>query len=441
MAIQTNTPSDVSDATKALIFEILDVDLNVPILESLLQGIYTGIFAVTLWNIFMSKVQHIGRTMVIIIILLHIITTVTFVVLWSGTHSQFVDNGQSFLTNYFTSYDPPIIATVGNGIMAAICTILADSTMIWRCWIVWGRRWLSILPPVLLLISAIAFRMIATYELYIAPLHYPRFFTPYSSCVLATTLWCTLLIIYRIVTVARAGDGAGLAGGGLRAYRHVLEVLIESSALYSVSLILCTAFFARQDVKLGYFDTFATISRGIAPTLLVGRVAAGHARPDDSWQGSVISGALRFGNHVEGQSSLRSDLEAQQERGDEYVHPALTDNQKDTAGDRHRTLTGSQENIGIDLENAVGEDRTEASCDQYPWQKRMLEQALEWSPEELCPGGWSTDWGTSLLRASLFPQASANASDRGRTILMFMYRASDAVIVFHLPLGGGWSLA
>ncbi len=100
--------------------------------------------------------------------------------------------------------------------------------------------------------------MIATYELYDAPLHYPRFFTPYSSCVLATTLWCTLLIIYRIVTVARAGDGAG---GGLRAYRHVLEVLIESSALYSVSLILCTAFFAREDVKLGYFDTFAAISR------------------------------------------------------------------------------------------------------------------------------------------------------------------------------------
>ncbi len=39
MAIQTNTPSDVSDATKAHIFETLDVDLNVPILESLLQGV------------------------------------------------------------------------------------------------------------------------------------------------------------------------------------------------------------------------------------------------------------------------------------------------------------------------------------------------------------------------------------------------------------------
>ncbi len=86
----------------------------------------------------------------------------------------------------------------------------------------------------------------------------------------------------------------------------------------------------------------------------------------------------------------------------------------------------------------------------------MLEQALEWNPKELYPGRWSTDWGTSPLRAGLFPQASANAFDRGRTIIIFIYRASvhiylvvsvltdlcqDAVIIFHQPLGGGRSLA
>ncbi len=71
----------------------------------------------------MNKVQHIGRTMVIIITLLHIITTVTFVVVWWGTHSQFVDNG-------LASSNPPIILTVGEGIMAVICTILADSTIV-----------------------------------------------------------------------------------------------------------------------------------------------------------------------------------------------------------------------------------------------------------------------------------------------------------------------
>ncbi|PBK61406.1 hypothetical protein ARMSODRAFT_1025725 [Armillaria solidipes] len=357
MAIQTNIPPDVPDALKARIFQSLDADLNGTVLDSLLQGIYTGIVAVTLWNIFTNKSQHIGRVMVVIIILLHIVTTVNFAVNWSDIHSRFVDHGQSFWTKYLAAYDPTIIITLGEGIMAAICTILADTTIIWRCWIVWGRRWLSILPPVLLLISATVLKIIATYQLYVASDEYTRYFTPYSSCVLATTLWCTLLIVYRIVTVARAG---GEAGCGIGAYRHVLEVLIESSALYSISLILCTAFFARNVNSIIYFDALAGIARGISPTLIIGRVAAGHARPDDSWQGSVISGSLRFGSHAGGQSSLSdslNDLEAQWKRGDEFVHP--TDDEKDTADDHLRTLTGTQEDIIIDLEGVVREDRTE----------------------------------------------------------------------------------
>ncbi|PBK94143.1 hypothetical protein ARMGADRAFT_1029961 [Armillaria gallica] len=34
---------------------------------------------------------------------------------------------------------------------------------------------------------------------------------------------------------------------------------------------------------------------GIAPTLLVGHIAVGHARPDDSWKGSVMTSPLCFG--------------------------------------------------------------------------------------------------------------------------------------------------
>lgn len=37
------------------------------------------------------------------------------------------------------------------------------------------------------------------------------------------------------------------------------------------------------------------VPQGIAPTLLVGRVATGHSRPEESWQGSVMS-SLHFGS-------------------------------------------------------------------------------------------------------------------------------------------------
>ncbi len=75
-----------------------------------------------------------------------------------------------------------------------------------------------------------------------------------QSFVLASTLWCTLFIIYRIVTVTRSA-------GGLNAYRHVIEVLVESSALYSISLILFVTFYVRNDAILYYFVALLVITR------------------------------------------------------------------------------------------------------------------------------------------------------------------------------------
>ncbi len=98
------------------------------------------------------------------------------------------------------------------------------------------------------------FKIIGTYKGYINLYGSIFGYIIYTSFVLASTLWCTSLIIYRIVTFARAG-------GELKDYHHVLEVLVESSALYSISLILCIAFLTRNDILLIYFDTLAAVAR------------------------------------------------------------------------------------------------------------------------------------------------------------------------------------
>ncbi len=69
-----------------------------------------------------------------------------------------------------------------------------------------------------------------------------------------------MIIIYRILTVIRA---ACKAGGSLRAYRHTIEilVLIESSALYSISMILYVVALAKGDLSMYYFDFLGTIAR------------------------------------------------------------------------------------------------------------------------------------------------------------------------------------
>ncbi len=136
----------------------------------------------------------------------------------------------------------------------------------------WGWHWPPILLPILLLICAtgmilqsfycliylslgVVFKIITTYETYITGVPDGHYLIIYSSSILATTLWCTVLIIYRIVTVARAGRG------GLRAYRHVIEVFIESSALYSITLILYIGLYSRDDQISNYIGVVTGIAR------------------------------------------------------------------------------------------------------------------------------------------------------------------------------------
>ncbi|PBK62475.1 hypothetical protein ARMSODRAFT_1061453 [Armillaria solidipes] len=120
----------------------------------------------------------------------------------------------------------------------------------------------------------------------------------YSSLILATLLWCTILIIYRIWRV-------GGASRRIRTYQRVIEMLVESASLYSVVLVVLVVLEACNEVAGDYMEDFASTMRGIMPTILVGHVVAGHARPDDSWSESTTRSSLQFGNY----SSSHNDTE------------------------------------------------------------------------------------------------------------------------------------
>ncbi len=82
----------------------------------------------------------------------------------------------------------------------------------------------------------------------------------YISFILVTTLYCTLLIIYRIVTVTSVRHGMS---GRLGVFCHFIEVLVESSALYTISLILDLAFTIHDSYGLAsyYVDIIASIAK------------------------------------------------------------------------------------------------------------------------------------------------------------------------------------
>ncbi len=153
-------------------------------------GMYTGILTVTLWNIcepgtswLTSKLKWNGtvinrcwpirRVMVVVVILLYALITVDFAMNMSYTCPAFIDNGNSFWTIYLKLSGKAQAAFWAESITASMSTIITDLYMvratlmviihissslfllkIWCCWMVWGRRWLIVLPPILSLISA-----------------------------------------------------------------------------------------------------------------------------------------------------------------------------------------------------------------------------------------------------------------------------------------------
>ncbi|KAK0459022.1 uncharacterized protein EV420DRAFT_1642721 [Desarmillaria tabescens] len=290
MATQADIASALTDDDKVYIFQLLDANLNSRILYALLHGIYTGILAVTLWNIFINKCWPIRRAMIAVITLLYTLITISFGASWSHTYSAFIDDGQSFWTVYLNLSGVTQALYWEISITAFVSTILADLYMIWCCWMVWGRRCLVILLPMFSLASAIVSKIITVYYDYVnAPADI--FLILYISSILATTLSCTLLIIYRIMTITGVRHGAE---GRLKVYHHFVEVLVESSALYSITLIIFLAFAIRNHQGQYYLDIAASIAKGIAPTHLVGRVAAGHARPNEERDETSLVSTIHF---------------------------------------------------------------------------------------------------------------------------------------------------
>ncbi|KAK0432324.1 hypothetical protein EV421DRAFT_1849481 [Armillaria borealis] len=272
-------PADLSQYERDLIFESLDLNFNRMILESLLQGLYTLIAAITLWTTFSTPKKSGNSFLLTVVITLYILTTVAFGVDWTYQRRAFIQNGDNFFTVFFAlqAISPWWRASqLVIGISSGLSTFIVDITIIWRCWVFWGRRWLIILIPGL---CAIAGMIVVAKSLLIrstfinttsdigntggfaAQIDWALI---YLSLTLATTLLCTLLIVYRIVRLA----------SGVSSYRKIVEIVIESSAMYSLTLIVYLALAARNLESAYYADMIMAYIKVIAPTLLIGRVAA-----------------------------------------------------------------------------------------------------------------------------------------------------------------------
>ncbi|KAF9019361.1 hypothetical protein BDZ89DRAFT_1208203 [Hymenopellis radicata] len=138
----------------------------------------------------------------------------------------------------------------GMRITVALNAMLAELINIWRCWVLWDRKWFVVGLPLLGVISG-----------------------------LITNLLTTFLIIFRILSV-----------GGLktiRTYRGIIEVLVESAFLYSATYTILLALSVHDGYAAPYDSNwylFALLNAvtAAAPTMIIGRTMAGKVHLDDA---------------------------------------------------------------------------------------------------------------------------------------------------------------
>ncbi|KAH8105363.1 hypothetical protein BXZ70DRAFT_520696 [Cristinia sonorae] len=165
-------------------------------------------------------------------------------------------------------------------------TSIADAMLIYRCYVVYGRRWLI---AVALSILWIACMICEAFTCYIEfTLHSNAFLnaselSPFITSVLTLTLTlnfvATSMIVYKIYTIQRqtahhfvSSAGQGRNGGALR---RAMRIVIESGAMYSVAVfVFFVVYLAGNNAQYGVSDCVVQVI-GMAFNLMIIRLDQG----------------------------------------------------------------------------------------------------------------------------------------------------------------------
>ncbi|KAJ7460099.1 hypothetical protein B0H11DRAFT_1817269 [Mycena galericulata] len=298
-------PPPTSPAQAAAILHQLP--LNSPIIEIFLNGMFTCLFIFSLGAIWISRrVDGRRKLWSAFIILLYSCATIHSSITWEFLVLAFQNHGTSpDLLNALTN--PNLKLKILALVAGFLGFVLADTIMVWRCWIVYGRSWIVIIFPILAAIAgtvcaalglagqiAVASISNAPSAIRLAPL--VRFSTPFLSLSLAVTLYTTGLIVWRIIHVQRYEKMRDVKKFNSD-FSPVLEVLIESSALYAASLLVFVVLLAMKSPNQNYLQNIHVQIAGMAPTLVIFRISVGHARKDEEWTAPISE--LKFASTAE----------------------------------------------------------------------------------------------------------------------------------------------
>ncbi|KAF4616417.1 hypothetical protein D9613_008479 [Agrocybe pediades] len=281
-------------------------DLHASLITQFATGIYIGVYLSTAYLYLSHNKSTLSRkcALVSVLTVLFAISMLGTGVNWWCTKLRFdtlLDTRLSIAEGSLEGIGIPRGISISNDVSTELGYLLADGVMIWRCFNVCGRSLRRSLVPLLLFVAeivlvivAVIFETLYDYDLAFRNSHPPAlmdFLTGSVNLIVAvTTLASTLFICYHIYTRTDRKSR--------RRYSHIIDAVIQSSALSAISFILTatTTFMAVKAQTLeslisgivfyNYAGRVSSIMTGLAPTLMVARLTI-FSETSDSGTSSV----------------------------------------------------------------------------------------------------------------------------------------------------------
>ncbi|EIW55023.1 uncharacterized protein TRAVEDRAFT_131098 [Trametes versicolor FP-101664 SS1] len=177
--------------------------------------------------------------------------------LFASCTSHFVLEFYHFVTTLrdigIEDYASKTTQLVGADILISVCDVLGDFIMLYRCWVIWDRKYWVIFLPFLTAITGLSCIITLMYLVLtldpsapFAPAGFVQLGLAGYTLPLATNVLTTALLVSRLWHTVHAPDERcrGHIGGTVRAAHHVMAIVVESGLLYLVAQLVLVVLFA-----------------------------------------------------------------------------------------------------------------------------------------------------------------------------------------------------
>ncbi|KAF5381727.1 hypothetical protein D9615_005474 [Tricholomella constricta] len=271
--------------------------------QTLLYGAYTSIFAITCWVLIRRRPreQPINKTMLGIAITMFVFATMHIGVNYTRIIKAFVifkdePGGPGAFFNQLSEFTQLFGSTI-----YVAQTLVGDSVVLLRCYLVWGKRLSIVAFPILLLFGSTVTgggilysfaKVVPEAEIFVVELS--QWIVAFFSMTLATNIICTVLVAYRIWIINRR-----TISFSEHSLRPIMLLVIESGAIYSATLTTLLILYKTQSwFQYVLLDAVSPIV-GLVFSMVIVRIGLGittaNGHTEDFGQVSTLQ-ASKFGS-------------------------------------------------------------------------------------------------------------------------------------------------